>query len=52
MLTALLLALPVMAFGLYLGHHIHLGISQKFMMKTIGLLLVCSGVSLIWKALA
>jgi len=52
MLTALLLALPVMALGLYIGHHIHLGISRNHMMRMIGLLLTCSGVSLIWKALA
>ena len=52
MLTALLLALPVMALGLYLGHHVHLGISQRQMMKLIGLLLVGSGVSLVLKALA
>ncbi len=52
MATALLLALPVMALGLYLGHHIHLGISQRHMMKLIGLLLVGSGLSLLWKSLA
>lgn len=51
MAAALLLALPVMALGLYLGHHIHLGISQQRMMRTIGLLLVGSGISLIWKSL-
>lgn len=52
MLTALLLALPVMVLGLYLGHHVHLGISQRQMMKLIGMLLVGSGISLILKALA
>lgn len=51
MATALLLALPVTALGLYLGHHIHLGISQRYMMKLIGLLLVGSGLSLVWKSL-
>ena len=52
MATALLLALPVMALGLYLGHHIHLGISQQHMMKMVGLLLAGSGISLVWKSLA
>jgi len=51
MTAALLLALPVMALGLYVGHHIHLGISQRLMMRTIGLLLAGSGISLIWKSL-
>lgn len=52
MLTALLAALPVMALGLYLGHRIHLGISGVQMLRLVGLLLVGSGGSLIWKALA
>lgn len=52
MLTALLAALPVMALGLYLGHRAHLGISSLQMLKLIGVLLIGSGVSLIWKAWA
>lgn len=52
MLTALLAALPVMALGLYLGHRIHLGISSVQMLRLIGLLLIGSGGSLIWKAWA
>lgn len=52
MAAALLLALPVMALGLYLGHHIHLGMAQRHMMKLIGLLLAGSGLSLVWKSLA
>jgi len=51
MLTALLLALPVMALGLYLGHHVHLGISQRQLFRVIGLLLLGSGASLVFKAL-
>jgi uncharacterized membrane protein YfcA len=51
MATALLLALPVSMLGLYLGHHVHLGIGRAQMMKLIGLLLLGSGASLIWKAL-
>lgn len=50
MLTALLAALPAMALGLYLGHRVHLGISNQQMLKLIGLLLIASGTSLIWKA--
>lgn len=52
MLAALLAALPVMALGLYLGHRAHLGISSLQMLKLIGVLLIGSGVSLIWKAWA
>lgn len=50
MFTALLAALPVMALGLYLGHRIHLGISSRQMLRLVGLLLLGSGLSLIWKA--
>ncbi len=52
MLTALLAALPVMALGLFLGHRAHLGISSLQMLKLIGMLLIGSGISLIWKALS
>lgn len=51
MLTALLLALPVMGLGLYLGHHVHVGISPRQMVRAIGLLLLGSGASLIVKAM-
>ncbi|MHB9100817.1 MAG: sulfite exporter TauE/SafE family protein [Sulfuricella sp.] len=50
--TALLAALPVMALGLYLGHRVHLGISSRQMLRLVGLLLVGSGLSLLWKAWA
>ena len=52
MLTALVAALPVMALGLYLGHRAHFGISSLQMLKLIGVLLIGSGISLIWKAWA
>jgi uncharacterized membrane protein YfcA len=52
MLTTLLAALPVMAAGLYFGHRVHLGISNQQMLKLVGLLLLGSGGSLIWKAVA
>jgi uncharacterized membrane protein YfcA len=48
---ALLGALPVMALGLWLGHRAHVGISNQQMLKLIGLLLIGSGASLVWKAL-
>lgn len=50
MFTALLAALPVMALGLYLGHRAHIGISSRQMLKLIGVLLIGSGASLLWKA--
>lgn len=50
MFTALLAALPVIALGLYLGHRAHLGISSQQMLKLIGMLLIGSGASLLWKA--
>jgi uncharacterized protein len=50
MFTALLLALPVMGLGLYLGHHVHLGITQRQLYRAIGLLLLGSGASLVIKA--
>lgn len=52
MLTALVAALPVMALGLYLGHRAHFGITSLQMLKLIGVLLIGSGISLIWKAWA
>ncbi|MHB9119464.1 MAG: sulfite exporter TauE/SafE family protein [Burkholderiales bacterium] len=50
MFTALLVALPLMASGLYLGHRVHVGLSNRQMMKIIGTLLLLSGGSLLWKA--
>lgn len=52
MLTALLLALPLMALGLYLGNKVHLGISHRQQLAIIGGLLLLSGGSLLWKAWA
>lgn len=50
MLTSLLLGLPVMGLGLYLGNKVHLGISRRQQLALIGLLLLGSGASLLWKA--
>jgi uncharacterized membrane protein YfcA len=47
---ALLGALPVMAAGLYLGHKVHVGISNAQMLRLIGGLLMGSGASLLWNA--
>jgi uncharacterized membrane protein YfcA len=47
---AILAGLPLMAGGLYLGHRIHLGLTQRQMMATIGLLLLASGASLLIRA--
>jgi uncharacterized membrane protein YfcA len=50
MLTALLLALPLMGLGLYLGNRVHLGITHRQQLAIIGGLLLLSGGSLLWKA--
>jgi len=50
MLSAILLALPLMGLGLYLGNKIHLGISHQQQLAIIGSLLLLSGGSLLWKA--
>jgi uncharacterized membrane protein YfcA len=52
MFTALLLGWPLMAVGLYLGHKAHLGISNPQMLRLIGVLLLLSGTSLVWRAVA
>ncbi len=52
MLKALLLSLPLMGLGLYLGNKVHLGISRRHQLALVGLLLLGSGGSLLWKALS
>jgi len=52
MLNALLLGLPVMAIGLYLGNKVHLGITHRQQLAIIGGLLLLRGGSLLWKAWA
>ncbi len=52
MALTLVLALPLMAGGLWLGHKVHVGISNAQMLRLIGILLLFSGGSLIWKAYA
>ena len=52
MFTAILLALPLMALGLALGHRVHLGITHRQQLALIGILLMVSGTSLFWKVFA
>lgn len=47
----LLAGMPVMAAGLWAGHHIHLGLSQRQMIVAVALLLIGSGLSLVWRVL-
>lgn len=48
----LLAGLPLMAMSLYMGNHIHLNLSQRQMAIAVGLLLIGSGLSLLWRVLA
>lgn len=45
----LLAGLPLMVAGLYVGNHIHLTLSQRQMVVAVGLLLIGSGLSLLWR---
>lgn len=49
--TMLLLAaaLPVMIIGMYVGGHIHTNISQRTFQQAIGVLLIGSGMALLWR---
>ena len=47
MIESILLAIPVMAAGLWLGHRVHMGISRPQQLAIIGVLLIISGGSLI-----
>jgi uncharacterized membrane protein YfcA len=48
----LLAGVPLMAAGLYAGNHVHLNLDQRHMAVLIALLLVASGVSLLWRVAA
>jgi hypothetical protein len=50
MFTALLMGLPIIGAGLYLGNRVHLGITHRQQLAIIGGLLLVSGCSLLWKA--
>lgn len=50
-LVAAVALMPVMALGVWTGHHLHLNLSQQMVIRVMGGLLVLSGVSLIVRAL-
>lgn len=52
MVQTILLALPLVAFGLVLGHRVHTGITRRQQLALIGALLITSGISLLWKVWA
>jgi uncharacterized membrane protein YfcA len=52
MLFACIAGLPILVLGLYAGHRVHLGLSNANMTRIIGLLLMVSGASLLFKGLA
>lgn len=49
MLFSILIALPLMAVSLVLGHKVHVGISNRQQLTIVGVLLLVSGASLLWK---
>jgi len=49
-LLAILAGLPLVALGLWLGNRVHVGLSAAQMQRLLGLLLVVSGASLLWRA--
>lgn len=51
-LAAAAALLPVMALGVWAGHHLHLNLSQSTVIRVMGAVLVLSGLSLIARALA
>jgi len=51
-LQSIVLSLPLMGLGLYLGNRVHLGITRRQQLALIGILLLGSGGSLLWKAWA
>ncbi len=51
-LRAICLGLVPMAIGLYLGHRVHVDLTQKSMQRLIGIILLGSGSALLLKALA
>jgi hypothetical protein len=52
MLQASIAGLPILIFGLYVGHRVHLGLSNTSMTRIIGVLLIASGSSLLLKGLS
>jgi uncharacterized membrane protein YfcA len=50
--TAYFAALPAMLGALYLGGRVHVGLTQPQMARLVGVLLLVSSVSLLFKALS
>lgn len=50
LLWSYLVAMPIVAIGLTLGHRAHIGLTREQMMRLIGILLLGSSVSLLFKA--
>lgn len=50
LITSTLLALPIVILGLWLGNHAHVGLSSVQMQRLIGVLLLVSSGSLLWRA--
>lgn len=50
LLWSYLVAMPIVAIGLTLGHRAHIGLSREQMMRLIGVLLLGSSASLLFKA--
>jgi uncharacterized protein len=50
LITVTLAALPLVALGLWLGNHAHVGLTTAHMQRLVGALLLLSGVSLVWRA--
>lgn len=50
LIMTILAALPLVAFGLYAGNRVHLGVSSGQMQRLIGAILVISGAALLWRA--
>jgi uncharacterized membrane protein YfcA len=44
--------LPFMALGLFIGHRIHLKLNRSQIGRLISMLLLATGASVLWKALA
>jgi uncharacterized membrane protein YfcA len=50
LLFAILAALPLVALGLFLGNHVHVGLAPTQMQRLLGALLLVSGTSLLWRS--
>ncbi len=50
LLLTILATLPLVALGLFLGNRVHIGLSPLQMQRLIGMILLVSGASLLWRA--